>query len=95
MDRKKRERDRGPWWYGWVRYTYYNIFNRSERIGLRATDFDFSTAGQAQRAADALAGGLAAPQPIGKWERRYRSKTEKRQSGLTVIETGVNRADKE
>lgn len=93
MGKKKKGLDPGPWWYGWVRYTYYDIFSGSEREGLRRTDLDFSTAGQAQRAADALAGALAAPLPRFRWERRYRSKTEKVPSGFTVIETGADRAE--
>jgi hypothetical protein len=88
-------KNKGSWWYGWVRYTYYDIFSGSEREGRRATDLDFNTAGQAQRAADALAGALASSPSRDRRERRYRSKTEKVPSVFTVIETGVSRADKE
>lgn len=93
MGKDRGRKDRGSWWYGWVRFTYYDTMSQSEREGQRATGFDFSTAGQAQRAADALAGGLASPPPIGRRERRYHSKTEKRQSIFTVIETGASRAE--
>ena len=93
MGKDLRKKTRGPWWYGWVKYTYYDPFTKSEREGTRATDWDFSTAGQAQRAADQLAGALAAPESRWKrWNGEYsRSKTDKRESRLTVVQTGASR----
>lgn len=84
---------RGSWWYGWVRYTYYDYFTKSEREGTITTDYDFATSGQAKRAADALAGGLAAPEPVLKFGSRYHSSKNDRQraSKFNIIETGASR----
>jgi hypothetical protein len=84
---------RETWWYGWVDFTYVGDDGLT-REARRTTDYDFATAGQAQRAADALAGALAAPDPLSGWERKYRSKTDKRPSRLTVIATGASRTER-
>lgn len=47
------------WWQGWVRVSCYSFAFSCEQEFTLTTDYVFSTAGQAKRAADALAGGLA------------------------------------
>lgn len=93
MGKDKRHKTKGSWWYGWVKYTYYDPFSKTEKEVYRATDWEFDTIGQAKRAADALAGALAAPHPVGNWERKYRSKTKKMPSRLKVVETGASRVE--
>lgn len=84
---------RESWWYGWVRFTYVD-YAGTGREARRETDFDFATAGQAQRAADALAGAMAGPAPLTRRERKYRSKTDRlRQSRIMVLETGASRIE--
>ena len=68
MAKDKRKKTKGSWCYGWVRYTFTDL-NGDTLEGRRTTSYDLATAGQAQRAADSLAGALTAPMPIGKWER--------------------------
>lgn len=82
------------WWYGWVRYTFTD-FEGKEREGVMTTTLDFSTAGQAQRAADAIAGAMTRPMPVGNWERRHSSKNDKwhTRNRFVVLETGADRAE--
>jgi hypothetical protein len=82
------------WWYGWVKYTFVD-FNGDKREGVMTTTLDFSTAGQAQRAADAIAGAMMRPMPVGKWERRHSSKNDQwhTRQRFVVLETGADRAD--
>jgi hypothetical protein len=92
------KKTRGSWWLGWVKYTYYDPFTKSERESKRYTEYEFSTVGQAQRAADALAGAMAAPEPVQRrWGgRATSSKNDKRrQSRIKVIETGADRAEQD
>jgi hypothetical protein len=81
------------WWIGWVKYIFYDPFTESQREGIQHTDWEFATSGQAKRAAEALAGALAAPDPVYKSSGRYhRSKNDKsRASRITVVETGASR----
>ena len=67
---------RGSWWQGWVKFTYWSPLDQAEREGVRYTDWEFATAGQAKRAADSLAGAFA---KLPAWQRR------------TVTETGASR----
>jgi hypothetical protein len=49
---------RGSWWIGWVRVACTgDVFGPGEFT--RHTDWEFATAAQAHRAAEALAGSLA------------------------------------
>ncbi|HEY6019064.1 MAG TPA: hypothetical protein VIY48_03965 [Candidatus Paceibacterota bacterium] len=93
MSKDLQKKTRGDWWYGWVKYTYYDIWTESQKEGMRTTDYDWATAAQAQRAAEALAGRLSAPTPIGRWEKKYQSKTKKRDSLFTIIEVGASRSE--
>ena len=82
------------WWYGWVRYIYTD-YNGSERESITTTKYDFSTAGQAQRAADSLAGAMIRPLPVGSWERKHHSKNDKwhTKRRFKIVETGASRVD--
>jgi hypothetical protein len=95
MAKDIRRKVRGSWWYGWVRYTYYDIFTKSEREGRRSTDWDYATAALAHREAEKLAGGLAAPSPQYRWHGGKPSspKTQKRASLFTIIEVGASRVE--
>jgi hypothetical protein len=53
MGKDVSRKTRGSWWIGWVRVAY------GEREFTRTTDWEYATAGQAHRAAEMLAGGLA------------------------------------
>ena len=93
MAKDKAKKVRGSWWYGWVRYTYTD-YNGTERDGRRITDWEFATAGQAKREADALAGAMEAPRPVERWQRKHWSKTDpSRKSRITVVETGASRVE--
>lgn len=94
MVKNKGKKTKGSWWYGWVKYTYYDMFTKSERESVCSTGWDFSTSGQAHREAEKLAGSLSAPDPRYKLRGKpSRSKTDRRESRLTVIEIGVSRIE--
>ncbi len=89
-----RRKTRGSWWYGWVKYTYYDIWTKSEREGVRSTDWDFATKGEAHREAEKLAGGLSSPSPQPSFRgRKVGPKTKKRPSRFNIVEVGASRVE--
>lgn len=68
---------RGSWWRGYVEFTFYDFFTRSQRLSRRDTEYEFATAGQALRAANQLAGAL---------------RNSKQGREYTIVSTGADRA---
>ena len=71
---------RKSWWVGWVRYSYVHPVDRKPHQSTRATEYEFDTAGQAQRAAEALAWSMAKP-------------TKYNPQGLTIVEIGASKVE--
>lgn len=89
MGKDIQKKTRGSWYYGWVRYSYLD-YNGESREMTRTTDWDYATISLAHREAEKLAGALAAPTPLFKWERRYSRKPAP--SRVTILEVGASKA---
>lgn len=73
------KKTRGSWWYGWVRYSFYDIFSKSVKEHTRRTAWEFATRGQAKRAADILSGSMTAQ--------------DSKYNQIKVLETGADRVE--
>lgn len=89
MAKNVAKKTRGDWYYGWVRYSWLDYDGKSKEL-TGCTDWDFATKSQAHREAERLAGALAAPTPLFRWEKRYISKPYP--SRVTILEIGVSKA---